>query len=255
MTAQMPFVPMPDVQTFLLPGRAYMLSLRDQTIPLRRAALEDAALYEEETRARSVHARQLAVVALIGEALQVIEDVAAVSNSLLHSPQGIGFFATAASYSERAINNFYGKLRNQQPEELLALLGLQLGGVPVEDFFVTEGGHERQLAHLLYRAIEAGDAASIARVREVLTDDAVLLRLLRSCLSESRSQTLGDVAVRSTPTLQWPLIAELVGDETPLVARVQALAASVDRSQLDGRTVEALDLALRYATGDPPTDD
>jgi hypothetical protein len=35
-------IPMPDAQTFLLPSRAYLLSMRDQNLPLRRAALDDA---------------------------------------------------------------------------------------------------------------------------------------------------------------------------------------------------------------------
>src|SRR5688500_12232468 len=34
--------PMPDMQMYVLPGRAYLLSIRDQNLPMRRAALVDA---------------------------------------------------------------------------------------------------------------------------------------------------------------------------------------------------------------------
>ena len=55
----------------------------------------------------------LALVGLIDDALQLVEDVAALSNSLFNSPAGVGFFATAASYEPNAINRFYDGLHKR----------------------------------------------------------------------------------------------------------------------------------------------
>jgi predicted KAP-like P-loop ATPase len=114
---------------------------------------------------------------------------------------------------------------------------------------------ERQLARLFYRVTEYEDGVHRVRIRELCEDDGVLLRLLRSSYSEQRSQTVGDLAVRSTPTLYWPGLAEMVGDEERLTQRVTELAGRVDRAQLDERTRLALETAERYASGELPVRD
>jgi len=134
----LPEIPMPDAQSYLLPSRAYLLSLRDQNLPMRRAALEDAEGHFAAVAGNDLHERQLAVVAVIGEALQVVEDIAALANSFFASPEGIAFFATAASYTTRAVNNFYSSLKNRPLEDILALLGMRFGDVRTEDLFEIE---------------------------------------------------------------------------------------------------------------------
>lgn len=42
MTDQSGKVPVPDMGMFVLPGRAYLRSIVDQNLPMRRAALSDA---------------------------------------------------------------------------------------------------------------------------------------------------------------------------------------------------------------------
>jgi hypothetical protein len=108
-----PEIPMPDAQTYLLSSRAYLLSLRDQNLPLRRSALEDAEAHFAAVAGNDLHETQLAVVAVVGEALQIVEDIAALANSFFASPDGVAFFATAASYSTRGVNNFYSSFRNR----------------------------------------------------------------------------------------------------------------------------------------------
>ncbi len=114
--------------------------------------------------------------------------------------------------------------------------------------------HERQLASLFYRATEHGDVGHRERIREICEDDGVLLRLLRSALSEHRSQTVGDLAVRSTPALPWESLAEIVGGEAALKRRLDEIRARVDPDELDDRTRLALETAERYRTGQPPDD-
>lgn len=136
--SSLPEIPMPDAQSYLLPSRAYLLSLRDQNLPLRRAALEDAERQFTTVAGGDLHETQLAVVAVIGEALQILEDIAALANSFFASPEGVAFFATAASYSTRAVNNFYSSFKRRPLADVLALLGMRFGTVRTEDLFVID---------------------------------------------------------------------------------------------------------------------
>lgn len=67
---------------------------------------------------------------------------------------------------------------------------------------------------------------------------------------ESRRQQMGDLAVRTTPTLPWEVLAEVVGSEERLRGRVTDVAARVDREQLEERTRIALETAERYVAGE-----
>jgi hypothetical protein len=59
-------------------------------------------------------------------------------------------------------------------------------------------------------------------------------------------QTIGDIAVQRSFKLNWEGLTQLISPVL-LVRRVGELAASVDREKLDGRTLEALDQAVRRA--------
>lgn len=126
----------PDLDTSVLPGLAYLRSLRDQTLPMRTTALEDACEYfygfGPDT---DLFERQLAVLGVIGEALQVVEDVGALANSFFASPPGIGFYATAANSSPRAIDRFYQTVGSRSDEEILALLGFRVGTQRLHELF------------------------------------------------------------------------------------------------------------------------
>ena len=111
---------------------------------------------------------------------------------------------------------------------------------------------ERELDGLLYRMVgDAGDERR-ALVHDILSDDRVLLRLLRASYGESRSQTVGDLAVRSVPTLPWEPLADLIGGEERLKERIGELASHRSDEELDERTKLALDAAERYAKGELP---
>lgn len=66
---------------------------------------------------------------------------------------------------------------------------------------------------------------------------------------------MGDLAVRTAPQLPWELLADIVGGEERLRERVSEVAARVDREQLGGRTLVALETAERYASGELPERD
>jgi predicted KAP-like P-loop ATPase len=111
---------------------------------------------------------------------------------------------------------------------------------------------ERQLASLFYRAREDGRPDAAGRVSELLDDDAVLLALIRSAYDERQSQTVGDLAVRSIPSLHWEGLAEMVGSEERLTARIVEMSGRVDRDELDERTQKAFETAERYVSGELP---
>jgi hypothetical protein len=123
---------MPDPQTYLLPARAYVLSQRDQNLPMRRAALADAKGCFDATD-KGGFTEHLALVALIGEALQIVEDLGALANSFFSAPEGTAFFAALTNYNARAINNFYSSLKNRPITDFLHLLGFEFAGFRVED--------------------------------------------------------------------------------------------------------------------------
>jgi hypothetical protein len=132
---------MPDVQTFLLPARAYLLSMRDQNLPLRRLALHDALSAYHDAPQTTVHERQIAriaLVALVGETLQILEDLAAYADSFNTAPEGTAFFAALTNYSVYRANNFYAQMKKRPTEYFLDLLGLRRGALRLEEAFVVE---------------------------------------------------------------------------------------------------------------------
>jgi predicted KAP-like P-loop ATPase len=107
---------------------------------------------------------------------------------------------------------------------------------------------ERELPRLISWVVRKGDEASRKRVDELLVDDALLAALLRQSLSEGYSQAMDEVAQRAVATLPWDWLQGLLpkGD---LDRRVMGLRDRLDRSTIDQRMADALDLADRYAGG------
>src|SRR4051794_23825008 len=96
-----------DVHRNILPDRAFILSFRDLALVARRHALDDAVAYHAGLAVdASRHERDLAVVGVVGEAMQIIEDVATFGRPLMKGITGLPFYAPATVYDDRAINNF-----------------------------------------------------------------------------------------------------------------------------------------------------
>src|SRR6266511_1548962 len=110
---------LPDIATFLLPTRAYLLSMKEQNLSLRRAALIDAESHFRERLDSDGEASELtrrALVGFIGEVFQILEDLAAYADSLLNAPSGTAFFAALTDYSRTRVNDFYTQLRKRPSE-------------------------------------------------------------------------------------------------------------------------------------------
>jgi len=84
--------------------------------------------------------------------------------------------------------------------------------------------NEDNLARILIWAQR--DASEEEPTLEVPDDPAVTLALLKSARSETKSQTEGSRAVRRSGRLAWEPLADLLGDEATLLARIEALKQS-----------------------------
>jgi predicted KAP-like P-loop ATPase len=113
---------------------------------------------------------------------------------------------------------------------------------------------ERHLAQLFVRLVQADEEQGAAQVRAACADDAVMLQLLRAGLGVRRSQTAGEYAVRTQPSLPWELF-EAWFNEAGLRERIEALSRRVEKDALPDRTRAALETAERYAAGELTNDD
>ncbi|MDQ4142988.1 MAG: KAP family NTPase [Actinomycetota bacterium] len=108
---------------------------------------------------------------------------------------------------------------------------------------------ERGLVDLFVRVTHEDEERGITGIREACQDDRVFLQLLRAGLGEQTSQTIGDYAVRSRPSLPWELYGQWLGEEA-VRQRVEDLAAKTAGHGLPERSRAALEAAQKYASGD-----
>jgi hypothetical protein len=108
-----------------LPSRAFMLSWRDQTLPARRSALSDSeshfgVIKESEDWAQ----RDLALGALIADALQPIEDIAHLGSAWDKPFGGLAYYIRATAYSRRTATNFWGSVAKWDDDRIKVFAGL-----------------------------------------------------------------------------------------------------------------------------------
>lgn len=102
---------MPDARTFLLPQRAFMLTYRDQALPVRRAALADSRNhFDSQLGSSSEHEVQLAFLGLAGDSMQALEDVGVMCTAFTEGIPGLPAYVAASVYRGREVNNFFNRL-------------------------------------------------------------------------------------------------------------------------------------------------
>jgi predicted KAP-like P-loop ATPase len=106
---------------------------------------------------------------------------------------------------------------------------------------------EGDLMRLVVWVEEHGTHPEQEQLRIHLDEDPVFLNLLVSCLSESRSQKLSDVAVRREQVLAWDFLEKSFGAEA-LKAKLDGFAPELVAT-LPAKAQEALGLAKKYAAG------
>ncbi len=142
---------MPDLQRIILPTRAYFLSWREQTLPARLAAIEDAVDHFEHLPANveSGH-RDMALLAVISDALQPLEDLAYLGTGWDRPFQGLATYVAATAWTRFTATNFWQESpkwnderldvfasfagRNPEDQSVVQLLdGLESRGIAVSD--------------------------------------------------------------------------------------------------------------------------
>jgi hypothetical protein len=110
------------------PGLAYLTSVRDQTLPARTMALADAEDHFAEAAASGdLHWRDLALLGVIGEAMQILEDLAYIGESFTGPGRDqIPRYVSATRFSAFAPTNFYQQIKKWSDDRLLLFGSLRL---------------------------------------------------------------------------------------------------------------------------------
>lgn len=101
----------------ILPSRAFLLSWREQTLPTRKAALEDAArTFEALADSAASGTRDMAVLAVIAEAMQPLEDLAYLATAWDSPYGGLAKYVRATVYSARTPTSFWQGVHKREDE-------------------------------------------------------------------------------------------------------------------------------------------
>lgn len=166
MTAEFDPSSFPDAQRILLPDFAYLRSVRDQTLPARKVALQDArGHYKEAAGSGDGDWRDLALLGLVGEALQILEDVAYLGTAY-EAPSGWDAprYVSATIYSKFKPTTFYQGIKKWSPDRVLALVGLR---------FLADGAYIS--LRDVFDSLEALDEPTVKAVQDAEQATARLL--------------------------------------------------------------------------------
>jgi hypothetical protein len=260
---------LPDLEKVVLPSRAFLLSWRHQTIPARRAAIDDAvAHYEALVRHDDAGLRDMAVLGVIGEALQPLEDFAYLGTGWDQPFQGIATYVRATTYTRTTPTKFWQEAPKWDDARLELLAGFtgrdpDTGStVPVIETLASLGV---SLAPEVWEALDAARTATLARLRRLLAAlgrdwkqfSAYFLAYKHGGLAISREDTVFvgdnvaevvDATTRQEPSIAvWTrggrkreLLADFNLDQSELVdyaAGAGRLAIDLIDAFLDGRLV------------------
>jgi hypothetical protein len=114
----------PSVEKVMLPSRAFLLSWREQTLPTRLAAVEDAADLVAETDTGSPSGRSdMALLGLIAEAMQPLEDFAYLATAWTEPFGNLAYYVKATVYSGWTPSSFWQRIHKRDVDYFDALAG------------------------------------------------------------------------------------------------------------------------------------
>jgi hypothetical protein len=147
------------------PGLAYLTSVRDQTLRARAMALGDAEDHFAEAAASGdLHWRDLALLGVIGEAMQILEDLAYIGESFTGPGRDqIPRYVSATRFSAFAPTNFYRQIKKWSDDRLLLFGSLRLADgerhISLHEVFAI------QLTPAQIAAIHDAEAATAKQMR------------------------------------------------------------------------------------------
>ena len=91
-----------------LPSRAFLGSWLEQTLPARRAAIDDATeIFTERSGAGESRLADMALLGVVGEAMQGLEDLAYLATAWDRPLEGIANYVIATRWERFTANNFW----------------------------------------------------------------------------------------------------------------------------------------------------
>lgn len=153
-----------------LPSRAFFGSWRDQTLPARRAALAESERYfEEVAEATDLPLRDMALAAVIADAVQPLEDLAHLGRAWDEPFGGLAHYLRATAYSHRTTTNFWGSIAKWDNERIKVFAGLY-GRNPEtgEPASMIPAEIETQLSTEQQAVIAVAEEATVRRLRILL---------------------------------------------------------------------------------------
>jgi len=160
---------LPSAEKILLPTRAFLLSWRDQNLPARHLALEDAATHFEAAPAGD-H-RDMALLGVIGEAMQCLEDFAVLATSWDSPWEGLGHYLRATEWTPFKTNNFWQEALRWPDDRLDALACLSFRNPNTGEYVAVDavlGGEGFPIEATSQAAMDAARVATRTRLRRVL---------------------------------------------------------------------------------------
>lgn|GEM_PF-2287937 len=126
MTEEPQFIQSPEAaRRVALPSRSFLASWRDQTLPARHAALAESRRYfEQVAESTDATVRDMALAAVIADAVQPLEDLAHLGRAWDEPFGGLAYYLRATAYSHRTATNFWGSIANWDDERIKVFAGL-----------------------------------------------------------------------------------------------------------------------------------
>lgn len=95
-----------------LPSRAFLQSWLDQTVPARRAALDEAVeLHGEAVKEGNQALADMALLGVIGDAMQALEDLAFLATAWDSPFAGVAHYVRATTYTPQTAQSFWQEVK------------------------------------------------------------------------------------------------------------------------------------------------
>lgn len=115
---------LPSARRILLPSRAFLLSWRDQNLPARHAALDDSvAHYHDATAGEDVALRDMALLGVIADAMQCLEDFAVLASAWDSPWTGLAHYLRATEWTRFRTTNFWQEAPKWSDERFDSIAG------------------------------------------------------------------------------------------------------------------------------------
>jgi hypothetical protein len=163
---------LPSVDTVLLPSRAMLRSWREQTLPARRFAIDDALEHFRSVPDNQIGLRDMALLAVISESMQVLEDLAYLGTAWDKPFTGLPNYVRSITFGKFVANSFWQGVHKWDDLRVGVFAGFY-GRDPADQgpADILDGFRETDPFTLEHRgALEAARQAAIARVRGILID-------------------------------------------------------------------------------------